>query len=97
MSDLREFAKIAEVRPGAILEPDGGFTCMRAGKLREPVHRDSKDGTLYVNCSCKRHYLEGQIGGPGDTHYVGFYLVHASTPPNYLRDRTRARREGRAS
>ncbi len=64
----RPYAKIADVKVGSILKPDGDFTCMLEGTKLVVAHDDG----LYVPCSVGRHYLSGQVQGD---HYLGLYFI----------------------
>lgn len=63
-----------EVRAGTVLQPDAGFTCMKAGTAKV-VARDRHG--LFVPCRCGKHYLDGQLSARG-AWYVG--LIRASYP-----------------
>lgn len=63
------WAKLSELKPGHILIPDGGFTCMKEG-VPVAVARDQA-GALYVPCRSGGHTLDGQADD-GET-LVGLY------------------------
>lgn len=65
----REWAKIQQVKPGSVLECDGGFTCMRNGETRT-VGRDIHG--LFISCTEGHHYLDGQ---EEEDYYIGLYLA----------------------
>jgi hypothetical protein len=64
----RPYAKASDLKAGATIQVDSGFTCIDAWALREVI---DKDGALCIICSGGFHYLEGQRDGD---HYVGIYL-----------------------
>ena len=63
------WAKLSELKPGDILIPDGGFTCMKEG-ARMKVIQDH-DGSLFLPCNCGGHALVGQADD--GEHLVGLY------------------------
>ena len=63
----KPWAKLSELKPGDILIPDGGFTCMKEG-ARMKVVKD-KDGSLFLPCNCGGHSLDGQADD--GEHLVG--------------------------
>ena len=66
----KQFVKIEKVKEGTKLVPDGGFTCMDEGVVKEVVK--DEDGHLYIPCRDGMHYLEGQIDEDFG-EYVGLY------------------------
>lgn len=66
----KPWAKLSELKPGSILIPDDGFTCMKAGQP-VAVARDS-NGELFVPCRGGGHTLCGQADD--GEHLVGLYL-----------------------
>jgi hypothetical protein len=68
--------RVADTKPGDVLEADGGFTCMKKGTRR--IVQRAADG-LYIICSHGRHGLAGQLSDDS-THYVGLYPVSRSQP-----------------
>lgn len=67
---MRKFVSVHEVKKGAVLVADGGFTCIRSGAVL--TVEEDEDG-LFVPCSHGGHYLDGQISDDGKT-YVGLTL-----------------------
>lgn len=69
---MPDWAKENEVKAGAELIADGGFTCIRDGAVL--AVKEDKCG-LYVDCEndCHRHYLDGQLDD-GEV-YIGFTLA----------------------
>jgi hypothetical protein len=67
----RPWATVDQVKPGSIVEADGGFTCLR--KDTEHLVYSDPDG-LVVLCDYGKHHIDGQLD---DTHtyYVGLYFV----------------------
>lgn len=63
----REYAKLADLKVGDMIEIDAGFTCAPAG-----IHevRAISDG-LYFKCDETYHLLEGQLDPDG--YLVGIY------------------------
>lgn len=57
---MTEYARVDDVKAGDVLVTDGGFTCMSENE-HKTVKQDN--GGLFVDCSEKRHYLDGQIEG----------------------------------
>lgn len=68
----REYARIADVKTGDMLEDDGGFGCLD-GVSKHVVQADM-NGQLFIPCDEGQHYLDGQVDD-GD-HCVGLYPVH---------------------
>jgi len=55
--------KLDELNLGQIVQVDDGFTCMPQGTKEVKA---SEDGTLFLECTDGRHYLDGQIDKDGD-------------------------------
>lgn len=73
MSDLYA-VPCDKVAVGTRLIADDGFTCLDEGALR--VVRQDAHGHLFIDCSCGKHYLDGQASGAGEhglayDHYIG--------------------------
>lgn len=68
----RPWATVAEVKPGSIVEADGGFDCLVNGK-QYTVYSYPND-RLTIPCAKGSHFLDGQLD---DTHtyYIGLYFV----------------------
>lgn len=69
----RPYAKMSEIKPGDMLEADGGFICLKEGE-RVKVVKDA-DGSLFVPCKCGGHNLDGQADD--GEHLIGLYLVES--------------------
>jgi hypothetical protein len=67
----REYARLDALKPGDLLEDDGGFGCLDGVSKHEVKRRD--DGHLYIDCEEGEHCLDGQID-EGE-HCVGLYLA----------------------
>lgn len=65
--------KLDEVKEGATLIADDGFTCLHEGQKCQ-VRKD--DLGLYINCDSGKHHLYGQTDFETGTRLVG--LVEAS-------------------
>lgn len=65
----REYAKLSELKAGAIVEIDEGFTCCGGGHthLYENANKE-----LFFYCEEGLHMLDGQLAEDGD-HLVGIY------------------------
>lgn len=68
----REWAKLSELKPGAIVEMDGDFTCGIANRTLV-VGKDA-DG-FFVNCDHGRHGLEPNASDVDGDHLVGIWPV----------------------
>lgn len=67
--DGKPWAKLSELKPGDILIPDGGFTCMKEG-ARLTVGKNNA-GELFLPCRHKGHTLVGQADD--GEHLIGLY------------------------
>lgn len=63
-------ATIHNVSAGTKLKADGGFTCLDEGVI---LTTQSDEGSLYVPCSCGKHFLDGQLDDGEE--YIGFTVV----------------------
>lgn len=78
--DGRVYATLSTLKPGDILEADGGFTCLKEGEVCE-VKLDSKEAYenksaaagLYIECSAGEHFLCGQADD--GEHCIGLYKL----------------------
>lgn len=73
---MSDFARIADVKAGAIVKADGRFSCIGNGAIKE-VKAD-RAGELYVECTAYsgKHFLSGQVDDEGET-YLGLSLISA--------------------
>ncbi len=60
--------KLAALKVGDVLYPDGGFECM---ELNVPIVVMADDGGAYVTCGCGHHYLDGQLDWDDGETLVG--------------------------
>ena len=70
-SNGREYAKVAYVTEGSILEADGGFTCI--GKGAQCIVSKNSKGELSIPCADGGHSISGQLIGTDGTYYIGLY------------------------
>jgi hypothetical protein len=68
----RPWATVAEVKPGSIVEADGGFDCLVDGK-QYTVYSYPND-RLSIPCAKGSHFLDGQLDDT-NTYYIGLYFV----------------------
>lgn len=67
----REFASLASLAEGDVVELDGGFTCVTKAQCKaRTLGRD--DVGLYFECKEGKHYLDGQTDDDSDK-VVGVY------------------------
>lgn len=55
-----KFARVADIKVGDTLIPDGGFICLTEGAAHV-VKTDGKE--LFITCTHGKHYLNGQRQG----------------------------------
>jgi hypothetical protein len=66
-----EWARLSQLKPGATVRADDGFTCIKDGAVLV-VGIDDR-GSLFVPCSDGEHHLDGQCDD-GD-HCIGLQVV----------------------
>lgn len=82
----REYAKLSDLKPGDMIEIDGGFEegdCFLKAGAQFMVHAEDqnwldrlkrKPKELYFNCGAGYHALEGQLDDDGD-YLIGVYKI----------------------
>jgi len=64
----RAYAKLSELRAGAMVKVDGDFTCLEPWTAHE-VKQDAAG--VYVECQDGKHHLNGQADD--GEHCIGIY------------------------
>jgi hypothetical protein len=70
----RFYAELSELRPGDVVQVDGGFSCIKDGEKRTV----NDDGELWIACKDGRHYLSGQVDD--GTACIGVYRAVPPSP-----------------